>query len=86
MSRRGGISNKFYKETAGIKVTGGERVKAGTVLTREGDKWKPGLHVLGRTLLTAACDGEVYFTRKRGNYKKAVTFVHIKPKPLTARQ
>ncbi len=79
MARRGGISSKFYKETRGIKVAGGQKVKAGTVLTREGDRWQPGVNVLGRTLLTAACDGEIYFTRKKGNYKRAITLVHVKP-------
>ena len=79
MARRGGLSHKFYKETHGIKVAGGQAVKSGTVITREGDKWKPGLNVLGRTLLTAACDGQVYFTRKRGNYKRAITVVNVKP-------
>ena len=86
MSRRGGISSKFYKETHGIKVAGGQTVRAGTVLTREGDKWKPGLNVLGRTLLTAACDGEVYFTRKTGSYKKAITLIHIKPVSKAAKK
>jgi len=79
MSRKGGLSSIFYRETAGIKVTGGQKVSSGTVLTRQGDRWKPGLNVLGRMLLTAACDGEVYFTRKKGNYKRAVTFVNIRP-------
>lgn len=79
MSKVGGLSTKYYKETRGVKVTGGQRIKSGTVLTREGDKWKPGANVIGRTLLTAACDGEVYFTRKKGTYKKAVTFVNVKP-------
>lgn len=79
MTRLGGLSHKHYKETRGIKVTGGQRVKSGTVLTREGDRWQPGLNVLGRTLLTAACDGEVYFTRKRGNHRRAITLVNIRP-------
>lgn len=79
MSRRGGLSHKIYKETRGIKVAGGQIVKSGTVITREGDRWQPGINVLGRTLLTAACDGQVYFTKKRGNYKRAVTVVHVKP-------
>jgi len=79
MSKVGGLTSKFYRETRGIKVSGGQKVKAGTVLTRNGDRWKPGTHVLGRTLLTADCDGEVYFTKKRGKYKKAVTTIHVKP-------
>lgn len=86
MSRRGGLSSKYYKETRGIKVAGGQTVKAGTVLTRQGDRWQPGINVLGRTLLTAACDGEVYFTKKRGNYKRAITLVHIKPLTKAAKK
>ena len=80
MSRRGGLSSIHYKETRGIKVAGDQIVKSGTVLTRQGDRWKSGANVLGRSLLTAACDGEVYFTKKRGNYRRAVTFVNVRPK------
>lgn len=77
--RVGGLSKINYKETRGVKVSGGMRVKSGTVLTRQGDKWKPGVNVLGRMHLTAACEGTVYFTRKKGNYKRAVTFINVKP-------
>ena len=77
--RVGGISSKYYFETAGIKVSGGQKVKAGTVLTRQGDQWKPGLNVIGRSSLTAAIEGEVYFTRKKNSYKRVITFVNIKP-------
>lgn len=77
--RVGGISSKYYAETRGLKVSGGQEVKAGTMLTRKGDRWKPGANVLGQMHLTAACDGEIYFTRKRGNYKRAITYIHIKP-------
>lgn len=76
--RVGGITSKYYRETRGVKVSGGQTVKAGTILTREGHRWQPGLNVNGRTHLTAACDGEVYFTRKRNSYKKSVTFINIK--------
>ncbi len=79
MSRVGGLTHKYYKETRGVKVSGGQRVKSGTMLTREGHKWKPGINVIGLMHLTAACDGEVYFTRKKGNYKKAVTYIHVRP-------
>lgn len=79
MSRVGGLTKKFYRETRGIKVSGGQFVKAGTVLTRKGDRWKCGINVSGRMHLTALCDGEVYFTKKRGNYKRTVTFVHVRP-------
>ena len=46
--RVGGVTSKYYKETAGVKVSGGKKIKAGTILTRQGDRWKPGINVLGR--------------------------------------
>lgn len=79
MSKVGGTTTKFYRETKGLKVTGGQKVKAGTVLTRQGDRWKPGINVLGQMHLTAACDGEIYFTKKKGTYKKVLTCVNVKP-------
>lgn len=80
MAREGGLTSKFYRETKGLKVTGGQTVTCGTVLTRQGDRWKPGKNVTGRTHLNAACDGEVYFTRRRGKYNRSETTVHIRPK------
>jgi len=77
--RVGGITSKYYWETRGIKVGGGQEVKAGTLLTRQGNRWKPGINVIGRNSLTAACDGEVYFTKKKSTYNKVVTLVNIKP-------
>ncbi|MFH1359687.1 MAG: 50S ribosomal protein L27 [Candidatus Omnitrophota bacterium] len=79
MSRVGGLTKRYYKETRGVKVTGGEKVSCGTVLTRQGNKWKSGVNVSGRMHLTATCDGEVYFTHKRGHYKRAVTFINVRP-------
>lgn len=77
--RVGGISSKFYKETRGIKVSGGQKVTAGTVLTRQGHKWQPGINVIGRTSLTAGCDGEVYFTKKKNGFFKQATYINIRP-------
>ncbi|MBF0490326.1 MAG: 50S ribosomal protein L27 [Candidatus Omnitrophica bacterium] len=77
--RVGGISSKFYAETAGIKVSGGQKVKAGTILTREGNRWQAGLNVNGRSSLTAAIEGNVYFTRKKNAAKKVITYINIKP-------
>ena len=78
MSRVGGLTKKYYKETRGVKVSGGQTVKGGTMLTRKGDRWKPGVNVIGRMHLTAVCDGEIYFTRKKGSYKKEVTYINVK--------
>ena len=77
--RVGGISSKYYRETRGIKVSGGQVVRAGTVLTRQGHKWQAGVNVIGRTHLTAACDGEVFFRKKKGRYHRAITCVNIRP-------
>ena len=78
MSRLGHTTKKYYAETRGIKVSGGQAVKAGTILTREGHKWQAGINVIGRTSLTAACDGEVYFTRKKSNYKRQITLINVR--------
>lgn len=79
MTKVGGTSSKFYKETRGLKVTGGQSVKAGSVLTRQGHKWNPGINVAGQMHLTAVCEGEVYFTRKKNRYNKIVTCVNVRP-------
>jgi len=79
MTKVGGTTTKFYRETRGIKVSGGQVVKAGTLITREGHKWKAGENIVGLNHLTATCAGEVYFTKKKGKYKRAVTYVHIRP-------
>lgn len=79
MARRGGTKKRFYVETRGMKVSGGQHVKAGSVLTREGHRWKAGLNVDGLMHLTARCDGEVYFTRKTGKYKKELTYINVRP-------
>ena len=77
--RVGGISSKYDCDTAGIKVSGGQKVKSGTILTRQGNQWKSGLNVIGRSSLTAACDGEVYFTRRKNGSNKVITLINIKP-------
>lgn len=81
MVRVGGLTTKYYKETKGVKVSGGQRVKQGTMLTREGHRWAPGINVIGRMHLTAGCSGEVYFTEKKNQYKKRITIINIKPEP-----
>ncbi len=78
MVRVGGLTTKYYTETKGVKVSGGQKVTCGTMLTRQGDKWKPGINVTGRTHLTAACDGEVYFTKKRNAGNKTVTYINVR--------
>ena len=78
MTKVGGLTSKYYKETKGMKVSGGQSVQSGTVLTREGHRWQPGINVVGTVSLTAGCDGEVYFTKKKNKARKVVTFINIK--------
>ena len=82
MTRVGGLTHRFYREAKGIKVSGGQHVKAGTILTREGHKWRPGINVAGKAHLTAVVDGEVYFTRKKNNYNKVITIINVKASSL----
>ncbi|MEI6438534.1 MAG: 50S ribosomal protein L27 [Candidatus Omnitrophota bacterium] len=83
--RVGGLSHIMYAETCGVKVSGGQRVKAGTVLTRQGDKWKPGVNVIGRMHLTALVAGTVYFTKKRiRKTGKVDTYLNIRPEAAGA--
>ena len=78
MARVGGLTHKFYRETKGLKISGGQVVKAGTVLTREGHRWKPGKNVNGANHLTAAIDGEVYFTKTKNRFRKVATWINIR--------
>lgn len=70
---------KHYKDTKGIKVTAGQMVNTGTLLTREGDKWRPGKNVGGKGHLYALCKGKVSFAKKRGKYRKTQTYINILP-------
>ncbi len=78
MSRVGRTSSKFYRETRGLKISGGQPVKSGSILTRQGHRWKPGINVVGEMSLTAKCDGEIYFTRKKNRYNKVVTYINVR--------
>ncbi len=81
MAQRGGISHIHYKETKGLKVNNGQWVKSGAILTRDGNKWKPGINVGGRNnTLYALCSGRIYFTKRKATprAKKVSTFINIR--------
>jgi len=77
MAGKGGLSHKFYREVRGLRVAAGQKVKTGNLLTRQGDKWKAGLNVGGRTALYALCDGTVNFTKTKGKHNKVITKINI---------
>jgi len=78
MAGKGGLSHKYYCETRGLKVTAGQKVNTGAILTRQGDKWKTGINVGGRTILFALVDGTVYFTKTKGKHNRLITKINIK--------
>ena len=43
------------------------------------------LNVIGKSHITAALEGEGYFTRKKNNYRKAITVINVKPISETAK-
>ncbi|MDH7514267.1 MAG: 50S ribosomal protein L27 [Bacteroidota bacterium] len=76
-SRNGRDSNPQY---LGVKVFGGERVSAGSIIVRQrGTKFHPGLNVGrgGDDTLFALVDGTVVFERVGRDRKR----VSVKPQP-----
>ena len=78
--RRGGLSHINYRETKGMKASGGQFVKKGEILTRQGDKWRAGINTRGKATVYALCDGTVYFKKRKGTYhkNKTSTVINIK--------
>lgn len=67
-----------HSKRLGVKLFGGQVVKAGNILVRQrGTKHNPGLNVgIGRDhTLFALIDGEVEFSRRKDNK----TYVSVKP-------
>lgn len=67
-----------HSKRLGVKLFGGQVVKAGNILVRQrGTKHFPGLNVgIGRDhTLFALIDGEIEFSRKKDNK----TYVSVKP-------
>ena len=79
----GHLRSKHYLDTKGIKVGAGQLVKIGTILTRQGNKWKAGINVGDSGTLYALCGGRVYFTRRKGNQNRKRTYINIMPVKLT---
>jgi len=86
MARRGGLSHIHYREKKGLKVAAGQFVKKGTILTREGDKWKVGINTNGKSTVYALCDGIIYFKKRKGSYHKKKTFTTINIKEIAKKQ
>lgn len=74
------VGNKSRpKKDRGLKVSGGQPVKAGQILGRGLAGHKAGKNVEGKSNFLALCDGIAYFTYKKVNRGKFRTFINIKP-------
>ena len=72
-----------HSKRLGVKVFGGQLVKAGNIIVRQrGTKFHPGSNVgMGKDhTLFSLVNGKVVFTRKKGNK----TFVSVEPSKVAA--
>ena len=53
------------KKDASLKVSGGQQVKAGQILSRDTRHYKAGVNTIAGKDIVAACSGKVYFSRKK---------------------
>jgi len=67
------------KKDKALKVSNGKFVKAGEILARGLNSYKPGQNVGGLGTLFALCPGKVYFTKKKTPHGRFRTFINIAP-------
>lgn len=73
----GGFSTP--KKDKAVKVSCGQTVKTGQILSRGLNVYKCGANVKGGGTLFATCPGKVYFSKKKTSHGKARTFINVKP-------
>lgn len=74
------VGNKSRpKKDRGIKVSGGQPVKAGQILGRGIAAHKAGKNVKGQSNLVALCEGTIYFTHRKVSRNKFRTFINVMP-------
>ncbi|OGX17942.1 MAG: hypothetical protein A3K83_02145 [Omnitrophica WOR_2 bacterium RBG_13_44_8b] len=71
----GGFSTP--KKDRAVKVSAGNIVKTGQILSRGLSTYKAGINVKGIATLHALCPGKIYFTRKKTSHGKVRTFINI---------
>jgi len=71
----GGFSTP--KKDKAMKVSNGQTVKTGQILSRGLDVYKAGQNVKGLDTIFALCPGKVYFTRKKSSRGKVRTLINI---------
>jgi len=73
----GGFSTP--KKDKAMKVSSGQAVKTGQILSKGIDTYKAGQNVKGLGTLFALCSGKVYFTRKKTSHGKVRTLINVEP-------
>lgn len=67
------------KKDKAMKVSSGEVVKAGQILSRGVGVYKRGTNVGGLDTLYALCPGKIYFSKTKTSRGKVRTFLNIMP-------
>ena len=71
----GGFSTP--KKDKAVKVSSGQSVTTGTILSRGISVYKAGVNVKGLGTLYALCDGKVYFTKKKTSHGRVRTYINV---------
>lgn len=67
------------KKDKAVKVSAGQVVKTGEILSRGIPTYKAGAHTQGMGCITALCAGKVYFTKKKTPHGRVRTFINVLP-------
>ena len=67
------------KKDKEVKISGGESVRTGQILSRGLNQYKAGKNVKGRDTIYALCCGKVNFTRKKTSRGRPRTFINVIP-------
>jgi len=67
------------KKDEQLKVSAGQPVKTGQILSRHINSYKVGKNVKGKGTIFSLCPGTVYFTRKKTPHGKMRTFINVMP-------
>jgi len=62
-----------------LKVSGGQFVKTGAILSRGVTTYKPGKNVGGLGTQFALCYGKVYFSKRKTPHGRMRTFINVMP-------
>lgn len=73
----GGFSTP--KKDKVLKVSAGQLVKTGEILSRGIAVYKAGKNVKGIGTLQAFCAGKIYFTKKKTPHGRVRTFINVEP-------